>query len=370
MNSSESYRDSTILIIDDEPSNLHLLSELLTRRGHKTRLVPNGHRALSSIEKSIPDLILLDILMPEMDGYEVCRRLKADERTRDIPIIFISALDEVFDKVKAFKLGGVDYITKPFNEAEVFARVQTHLSIQQMFRQIQEQNQELEAFARTVAHDLKNPLATLTGYSSMLEDEIGDIQNETLQQCIEGISKNSFRMGRIIDELILLSKIRKEQVEMAPIDMAVVITEVLESLELTIERYSGKVSLPQSWETALGYAPWVEEVWVNYITNGLKYGGQPPHLELGSSQQEDGMVRFWIRDHGDGLTPEEQAVLFTEFTQLGEVRFSGHGLGLSIVKRIITKLGGDVGIESRGLQGKGSLFYFTLPAAEINPHEE
>lgn len=227
--------------------------------------------------------------------------------------------------------------------------------------QLEEQNQELDAYAHTVAHDLKNPLSALAGYCKMLTDELDDPENEFLKQCVDGISNNSYRMDRIIDELLLLSKIRKEQVEVQPLDMDQLVRDVMESLSLTIKRYDGHISLPQKWDVALGYAPWIEEVWVNYITNGLKFGGQPPHLELGSINQGDGMVRFWVRDHGDGLSQEDQDRLFTEFTQLNGIRFSGHGLGLSIVKRIISKLGGAVGVESEGLAGKGTVFYFTLP---------
>jgi two-component system, sensor histidine kinase and response regulator len=371
MNEVDANQPNDILLVDDDPVNLRLLSELLSGRGFKTRLMPSGKRALAAISRSLPDLILLDIMMPDMDGYEVCRQLKADERTKDIPIIFISALDDIFNKVKAFKLGAVDYITKPFNEAEVYNRVQTHLSLQTMVREIQaknklleRQNQELDAYSHIVAHDLKTPIGTIIGYTIMLKDVLEDLQNDYMQTCIDGISVSSFRMNRIIDELLLLAKIRQEEVRLQTIDMNQVLTRVLQSLEFTIQRYDGEISLPTSWHPAKGYAPWIEEVWVNYITNGLKYGGQPPHLQLGSSQLKNGMLSFWIRDNGDGLTREEQTVLFDEFTQLNSLHFSGHGLGLSIVKRIIIKLDGQVGVESNGIKGEGSLFYFTLPAAE------
>ena len=115
---------------------------------------------------------------------------------------------------------------------------------------------------------------------------------------------------------------------------------------------------------AKGYAPWVEEVWANYLSNGLKYGDQPPRMELGATPQSGGMVRFWVQDHGPGLTPEAQAMLFTEFTRLSEIRAEGHGLGLSIVRRIMEKLGGQAGVESNGVSGQGSVFYFTLPNVE------
>jgi len=140
----------TILIVDDTPANLHFLDELLTERGYRTRLVPNGGRALSSIRSAVPDLILLDIMMPGMDGYEVCEALKADELAHDIPVIFISALDEVFDKVKAFSSGGVDYVTKPIQPEEVLVRIETHLDLRRLRLTLQEKNQALETVNNTL----------------------------------------------------------------------------------------------------------------------------------------------------------------------------------------------------------------------------
>ncbi len=133
-----------ILIVDDTTENLKLLVDLLSERGYVVRPAPSGERALAAIDEGLPDLILLDIMMPKMDGYEVCRRLKANEQTQHIPIIFISALDEVFDKVTAFTVGGVDYITKPFQQEEVLARVNTHLTIRQLQHDLQDANETLE----------------------------------------------------------------------------------------------------------------------------------------------------------------------------------------------------------------------------------
>ena len=137
-------KQNDILIVDDMPDNLSLLMQMLTEHGYRVRPVLNGKLALQVVQNSLPDLILLDILMPGIDGYEVCRRLKAEEHTRDIPIIFISALDDTMDKVKAFELGGVDYITKPFQEKEVLARVKTHLDLRQAKEEIRRMNATLE----------------------------------------------------------------------------------------------------------------------------------------------------------------------------------------------------------------------------------
>jgi signal transduction histidine kinase len=144
--------------------------------------------------------------------------------------------------------------------------------------------------------------------------------------------------------------------------MAEVVQEAQRRLGWMIDRYEGTVVVPEAWPVAVGYAPWVEEMWVNYLSNGLKYGGQPPRLELGATPEENGAVRYWVRDNGAGIPPERQAGLFTEFTRIERARAQGHGLGLSIVKRIATKLGGEVGVVST--VGEGSTFYFCLPSAD------
>jgi signal transduction histidine kinase len=158
-----------------------------------------------------------------------------------------------------------------------------------------------------------------------------------------------------------LAGTRKGEVDPEALDMADVVAQALQRLELMIEKYEARVVKPKSWPVAVGYPPWIEAIWTNYISNALKYGGRPPRIELGADSRSNGTIRFWVRDNGKGLTPEEQASLFAEFTRLDETRAEGHGLGLSIVRRIIEKSGGQVGVESE--VGQGSLFYFTLPQA-------
>jgi len=368
---------SDILIVDDTPANLRLLSQMLTERGYKVRAVLSGPQALMAAQAAPPDLILLDIRMPEMDGYEVCQRLKTGEQTRDIPVLFISALSETEDKIKAFTVGGVDYITKPFQFEEVLARVQTHLALRNLHRQLQAanaelarqidelraRNEELDAFAHTVAHDLKNPLNQIVGYAEMLEQYYATLSSVERVKSVGGIARSGRKMNSIIEELLLLAGVRKTEVQLAPLDMGQTVTEAQQRLTYMIKEYQAEIVLPEAWPTALGYAPWIEEIWVNYLSNGCKYGGTPPRLELGGGALPDGQARFWVRDNGDGLTSEEQSRLFTPFTRLDQARARGYGLGLSIVRRIAEKLGGQVGVESDGVPGQGSTFYFTLPAA-------
>lgn len=273
-------------------------------------------------------------------------------------MIFISALDEVFDKVTAFAVGGIDYITKPFQIEEVLARVQTHLSLRGMRQRLEEQNRELEAFDHTVAHDLKGPVGTLMGFLDLLK-EGNDELSESSHQLLDYATGSAYKMVNIIDELLLLASVRKEDVAISPVYMREVILQALKRLGHMLNLYQPEVIVADNFPAVMGYAPWVEEVWVNYISNGLKYGGHPPHLKLGADLNSEGMVRFWVKDNGEGLDAAAQSALFKEFTRLDRVRAQGHGLGLSIVQRIVTKLGGTVGVEST--PNEGSLFYFILP---------
>lgn len=357
----EESSKAQILIVDDATSNLHLLSAILVNAGYEVFKASNGRDALAMAEKISPDLILLDIVMSEMDGYEVCRQLKGQIKTRNIPVIFISALDETFDKVNAFSTGGVDYVSKPFQAEEVLARVQTHLTIRHLQQDLLDQIAELDAFAHTVAHDLKNPLALIIGFTELLVTDDDEMPPEQQKELMQNVLKSGQKAVNIIEELLLLSSVRKQDVPLQEVDMARVVNEAKKRLQHLITINQGDIKLPETWPKALGYAPWLEEVWANYLSNAMKYGGDTPQAELGGTVEPDGRVRFWVRDNGPGLTDAQQATLFAEFTRLDEIRADGHGLGLSIVRRIMDKLGGEVGVESE--LGQGSTFYFILPSA-------
>jgi two-component system sensor histidine kinase/response regulator len=381
-------RPLDILIVDDTPANLRLLAQLLTEHGYKVRAVLNGQRAIEAAQAQVPDLILLDVMMPDLDGYAVCQRLKSLPATCDVPVIFISALDEADDKVKAFTAGGVDYVTKPFEPREILARVQTHLMLRRLTRQLElvnasqaeqlaeleARNEELDAFAHTVAHDIKSPMAVISGYSDLLLEAFDDLPPNKRVEALHSISRGTQKIVNIVDELLLLAGVRRTEVQLAPINMERLIREVKQRVEYMLVEYQAEVIIPETWPVASGYAPWIEEVWVNYLTNACKYGGQPPHIELGADAVPHGteqspalgaqsVVRFWVRDNGKGLSLEDQARLFTPFTRLDQARARGHGLGLSIVRRIVEKQGGQVGVMSSGVPGEGSTFYFTLPVS-------
>jgi len=252
---------------------------------------------------------------------------------------------------------------------DITARKQAEEALQETNKQLADSNVELKTFAHTVAHDLKSPLAILLGYSQVLEEQYAELSSETIGDIAHTIVKSGNRLAHIIDDLLLLSSVRViKEITTTPLDMGVILAPVLDHLAPMIEEYQAEVIVPDVWPQAIGYGPWIESVWTNYITNALKYGGHPPCVELGASVisvSTGEMARFWVRDNGRGLSVEEQMQLFTPFTRLEQTRaMKGHGLGLSIVKRVVEKMGGQIGVESEGLSGKGSTFLFTLPLKE------
>ena len=358
----------TILIVEDNPVNLKIVQRVLLNAKYQTVTAITGADAIQIAIKELPDLILLDVILPDIDGYEVCRLLKSTAATDNIPVIFMTGLTNTESVVQAFDLGAVDYVPKPFKAAEVLARINTHLTLRNLQQGLQHEIKErellitdLEAFTHTVAHDLKNPIGRIVGFADILKQSRGRISEDEIDNMLQYLVNSAFKMRNIIDSLLLLARVRLESVETVPIDMNVVLQEVIERLQPMIAEYDAQITMPHQWPLVEGYQPWVEEVWVNYISNGLKYGGTPPHLELGATaylRKDATAVKFWIRDNGDGLTSEQQASLFQPFTRMHKNKAMGHGLGLSIVARIVDKLGGTVGVECA--EGAGSLFYFTL----------
>ncbi|HET6568255.1 MAG TPA: histidine kinase N-terminal 7TM domain-containing protein [Rhodothermales bacterium] len=233
-------------------------------------------------------------------------------------------------------------------------------ALRQANLRLESECEELDAFARTVAHDLQNPVHTILGFSDILEQDYDHLPGETRRELTQTITRTAVKMQQIIHELLLLASVRRQPVQPQPFDMAQAVAEVRERLQPEIERRGAHVAVPDEWPEVLGYSPWIEEVWSNYLGNAIKYAGSEPDIELGYTV-EDGGARFSVRDFGPGVPLDKQTQLFVPFSRIGQPSVKGHGLGLSIVRRIMEALGGGYGVESTGVPGEGSTFYFTLP---------
>lgn len=236
-------------------------------------------------------------------------------------------------------------------------------SLRQHRDALEAQNEALDAFAHSVAHDLKNPLTLVVGFADMLRDGFSGIPEESIKQSLDTIVEYGIKMSSIVDALLMLSSVGGGNlVETEAVDMGHITREVLRRMEHMINEFGAEVKAPKVWPEAQGYGPWLEEVWYNYLSNGIKYGGRPPKLELGYDLQSNQTVQFWVKDNGSGVNLENPMSLFDPGARRRRDKNQmGHGLGLSIVQRIVDRLGGKVGVVS--LPGEGSTFSFTLPAA-------
>ena len=253
---------------------------------------------------------------------------------------------------------------------EISERKQADKMLRQYVGELQARNDDLDAFAYTVAHDLKNLLGILVGYAEVLLSSSVAPSPEVTVHHLSTIACNARKMNDILDALLLLAGMGGDQVEFATLDMGAIVAVSQDRLAPMIQEYQAEIQLPARWPEAMGYGPWVEEVWVNYLSNALKYGGPRPCIELGATVLGQGgtvvvsngpSVRFWIRDNGPGLTEVEQERVFLPFVRSEACDVDGHGLGLAIVRRIVEKMDGEVGVESQ--PGSGCVFSFTLPHA-------
>jgi len=356
-----------VLIAEDDYLVAEMIKGLVREAGYDiVGEASNGKEAVEKVCSLQPDVVLMDIRMPDLDGIEATRRIREKCPT---PVIILTAYETPELVEKAAEAGVVAYLIKPPDLRELdrsigiaIARFRDLMELDRLNKELAKRNEELDAFAHTVAHDLQNPLALIIGFAEAVRRYHTTMSKEEFEESLEIIERTGRKMSRTIDELLLLARVRDEDVELEVLDMGAIVGDVLKHrLDHMVRRYRAEIILPDRWPETLGYGPWVEEVWYNYLTNALQYGGRPPRIELGATVQPDGMVRFWVRDNGAGITPEDQDSLFVPFRRLktGQDRGKGYGLGLSITRRVVEKLGGEVGVESEA--GRGSLFYFTLP---------
>ncbi|MGF1504742.1 MAG: response regulator [Anaerolineae bacterium] len=363
---------ATVLIVDDNPVNLQLLENVLTTEGYNVNSVRSGAMALRSVASSPPDLILLDVMMPEMNGYEVCRQLKADDATTHIPVLFVSALDETVDKVKGFQFGGQDYITKPFQVEEVLARVNTHLTLALQRREIerlrQQERQHFETLIElrddvvaTVSHDIKNPIGIIRNALELLKYH-GRMDDEKGQRYIGMIRRGADRILDLITDLLDLARIE------TGLDLAIESQSIHPLLQAINDEYqqsteeSGielKLVLPDNdIVVPFDYAR-MQQVLHNYMSNAVKFSPDGGTVSLSAWAEDDELI-IAVADGGLGIPEADLPHLFDKFHRVDtreHLAIEGTGLGLSIVKAIVDQHGGRVWAEST----QGSTFYAALP---------
>lgn len=363
---------SDILIVDDTPENLRVLGDMLRRHGYKVRPVPSGALALKACAAQAPDLILLDITMPEMNGYEVCTRLKEDPALKEIPVIFISALTESDDKVKAFLSGGVDYITKPFHIEEVEARVATHLSLRRQKIELQsslDKIHELEDMrqnlTRMIVHDLRNPLSAIKAFL----EEVGERNPGMDEESKTYLNRSQAATRQLIDMANSLMDLSRLEDGVMKLDLAS--NNLVEICREAVANSSALVAgRTVTVEAVPGAEPPVAtcdrslmlRIIQNILGNALKFTDRAAGIVTLRVIPGDGKLVITITDNGPGIPKEHHKRIFEKFVQVEGTQIPGvhsTGLGLSLVKLGVEAHGGTVTLESE--PGKGTTFILTLP---------
>jgi signal transduction histidine kinase len=358
--------DTNLLIVDDSPANLQLLSGMFKQCEFKVRLAPSGELALQAARREPPDIILLDINMPGMNGYEVCERLKADESLKAIPVIFISALDGMIDKVKGFGVGAVDYISKPFQFEEVEARVRTHLALRRQERQLQENLARLKELERLrdslvhmIVHDMRSPLSSILVCMEMLS---ADPPHEPahIAKFIKLASKSASNLKGMITQLLDISRLEagKMPIKKETHNLTDALQTTLESMTAMAGERRLRLEAPAPI-IALYDQDIVGRVVGNLLANAFKFTPPDGSITLAVAEQA-GFVRVAVADDGRGIAREHHHKIFEKFGQADGPQSSlGTGLGLTFCKLAVEAHGGNIGVESE--PGRGSTFWFTLP---------
>lgn len=367
-----SPRNKVVLIVDDEPANIHALGRVI-KEEHRVIVATSGTEALEMLQASspspLPDLILLDIQMPDMDGYEVCRRLKSSEYSADIPVIFVTARTTTQDQEHGFKVGAVDYITKPFIPAIVQARVRTHLELSHKTRELAQKsaelarsNAELENFAYAVSHDMRQPLRMVYSHLHVLEKRVAERLGPDERKFIEYARDGAKRMDSMIVALLEYSRVGRLSAPREEIASRETLNEALGFLGPEIDNSGAKIEVTGEWPHLRASRDELTRMLQNLIGNALKYRREDAVPEITvRSGVEGGQWRVEVIDNGIGIARGNDDKLFKVFSRLqtGE-KYQGHGVGLALCRRIVEHHGGEIGMESEG-EGSGSVFWFKLP---------
>jgi two-component system sensor histidine kinase/response regulator len=358
-----------ILVVDDQPSNIQMVGSVLGRLGHEILPAFDGETALKRVAVRPPDLILLDLLMPEMDGFDVCRQLKASPAWRDIPIIFLSAADDKDLIVRALNAGGVDYITKPFNQAELVSRARTQLALKTARDQLRQLAEDKDELLGILAHDLKNYLGGMNLTAQLLFDRIKSGPDARLAHLAENILRSSDQSLTFVKKF-LANAAAEHRLAVKPgvFNLTEVAAGVIRQYQDAARRKQLQIrtDFPTEPVLALGDVSALDQVLDNLLSNALKFS--PPGKKVQVSIRPAGRrVECLVRDEGPGFTVEDQAAMFHRYKRLSARPTGGEpstGLGLSIVRKLVLAMNGELSCESE--PGKGASFTIRLPGSEAN----
>jgi len=381
---SDGQSPSRVLIVDDMKANRIMLQDHMSAMGHKTRLAENGEKALAAMEEHMPDLILLDLLMPGMSGLDVLKRLKNEPLWRDIPVVIISAVDELESVVQCIQAGADDYVTKPFNPTLLRARTQALLERKRLHDRDKRVHEELarshEALVRAersrdslvhmIIHDLKNALIGVSGYAGMMRRDLanGRFSQERFLQDLDLLIESADAMNMLVADILDVSKLESDQmpVNLKQVNIAA-LTQVLEDRTAAVAESEERHLIFEPVDpgcTVRADEKLLERVLMNLLTNGLKYTRRGGTVRL-RVERGNGNVRFHVADNGQGIPADYLESVFDKYTQVRNRERGFHygvGLGLTFCKLAVEAQGGRIWVDSE--ERKGSTFHVELPTLD------
>jgi two-component system sensor histidine kinase/response regulator len=353
-----------ILVVDDQPANIQIIGAILGPMGHEIVPASNGVTALKRMALRPPDIILLDVLMPEMDGYEVCRHLKENPAWKDIPIIFLSAADDKDLIVRALNAGGVDYITKPFNHAELVSRVHTQLSLKVARDRLKQLAEDKDELLGILAHDLKNHLGGMNMSAELMHGQIEQFQDERLTRLSENILRSSSQLLSFVKEFLANTASDNAFVARSSIvDLTETASNVVKQYLEAARRKNLKIQtfFPPENALVIADASALVQVLDNLLSNAVKFSPTGKKIFV-AVRPAGGHVECSIRDEGPGFTPGDKEKMFRRYGRLSARPTGGEpstGLGLSIVRKLMQAMNGELSFESE--HGQGAAFVIKLP---------
>ncbi len=355
-----------ILVVDDLVKNLQVVGTILRNEKYHVMPATSGPQALERIQAQLPDLVLLDLMMPEMDGLEVCRRIKADPATAAVPVIFLTASNEMEHLFKGFEAGAVDYLIKPFNPSELLARVRIHLELKHARERLREMNKEKNEFMGIAAHDLRVPLNAIVGYAELILEDT-ELPRPELELLMQRIRDTAWRMTQMVRNLLDANAVERGEIQLnlTPCDLASLLDTVVDSYRLAAENKRQTILVKPTPDPVIVLAdPNVTiQVLENLVSNAVKYSPIGKEITAGVALG-NGAGRAKVQDEGPGLSIDDMKRLFGKFARLSPKPTGGEhatGLGLSIVKRLVESMNGRVWCESE--LGKGCTFIVEFPLA-------
>ena len=363
----------SILIVDDQPKNLTVLEGLLEQPGVQLVRATSGNDALRCLLKQEVALVLLDVEMPGMDGYEVAQLMRAREQTRLIPIIFVTAGDRSEERTfRGYEAGAVDFLYKPINSHTLTHKVNVFLELFRKTRQLERVNRtlqetseslrekvaDLENVSHTLGHDLRSPLRSIIGFSRVLAEELGETLEGDAKSALERVMQGGERMSRMVDGLYALLRVSSSERGSAEVDTAIVLRDVVENLRSDLDAAGATVS-SASLPRVRGNTVLVGQILQNLIANAIKFrGAEPPAIQVSARRVTDAW-QFSVRDNGVGIAPADRARVFKLFERV-DAKSAGTGVGLALCRRAVEKLGGTIWVDANE-GAPGATFFFTVP---------